>query len=76
MIIEREMIESRLKALHGQHDKLLNDLQATWGAIQESELWLKVLSEEKPNVSNSIGSGADDSAPRPAPDSNNNPDNG
>lgn len=75
MIITGEMIQARLNALQAAHSKLLNDIQATWGAIQEAEFWLKTLNEVE-NASNSSSSSPNICDAGTPTDSSDNPDNG
>lgn len=43
MNISAEVIKERMKGLEAQRDKLLADLNAVYGAIQDCEHWLAVL---------------------------------
>ena len=48
MMVTKEAVEKRLERLRADHDRLLAQVNATIGAINEAEHWLSVL--EKPGA--------------------------
>lgn len=55
MLIAKKDLEERLASLQQWHAKLIQDLAATDGAMQECEHWIGVLNQEESKV-NSDGS--------------------